>query len=111
MEKTDKPDTVSQKFCDVLRELKGGAIEHEASTMLQTLAGSVRELQKGGSLTLVLKIAPMGGKHPGRVLVDHTITMKEPKPESDVAVMYATADGKLQRKDPDQLQLDGMEGG
>lgn len=109
--KTVKPDAVGQKFADLLRELKEGGVEHEASVAMQTLVQAVVDHQKVGTLTLKIKVAPMPGKHRGRVLVDHTLTLNEPKMANDASVMYATELGALQRKDPQQLTMEVIEGG
>lgn len=102
----DKPPTSEQPprpFTQFLQEQRNGSLHSELSEKLQELVQAVMEHDKGGSLTLVIKIKPAGNGI--NLVLSDDVQCKPPQPERPVALFYADDDGNLSRRDPRQPEL------
>ncbi len=91
---------------DVLRTLRNGLLLEDFADQLQELVNAVESTGKGGSITLKLDVKPFA-KHGGAMVVKDTLKLTAPKIESSGTILFATPEGNLQRKDPNQDDLQG----
>lgn len=102
------PDTSGEEpgrtrpFADVLVEHDKGRTHAELSAKLQDLIASVLDTQKGGTLTLSVKVTP--DKADGMVRVGAGITVKLPARARE-SLFYVDDENNLTRNDPRQTAL------
>lgn len=89
-------------FTDFLDEFRRGLLRDEVSRELHALIGDVIAVDKGGSLTLTLKVAPIGGM---QIEVTGEVSSKRPKAAAPKSLFYVDRDGNPTRHDPTQTQL------
>lgn len=92
---------------DTLRDVRGGEAIEELDANLQRLVRAVLTTGGGGRLTLTLDVQPSKGSTE-IVVVKDTIKLKEPEIKSKGTVMFPTAEGNLQRQNPNQRELPGL---
>lgn len=97
-------DPVNNTIIDVLVNQRKGALIPELSEKLQKLVQSVKEHNKGGSLVLTLKVSPFNGDASALLVVDQ-VELKVPKAPLKGSMFYSTDEGVLQRKDPNQVEM------
>lgn len=95
---------MAKSICDFIREHNGGATHDEYSSALADVVAAVTDEQKGGTLTFVIAIKPLGKGNGLQVSTE--IKAKPPKQTVGVQVFFATPDNSLQREDPRQKKLD-----
>lgn len=91
-------------FGTFLQEQRHGALHAEVSDLMQEIVRNVIELEKTGSLTITLKVAPT--KDGRTVFVTDEVKAKVPQPERGGSIMFTDANGNLSRRDPTQMTLD-----
>ena len=89
-------------FAEVLRELGRGAVQTELSETLANLVQAVRDTQRAGSLTFVLKLKPLS---PEALTTEVMINAKHPQPKRSNTVFFHTEDGSLMRDHPRQINF------
>lgn len=93
---------MSRPFADVVRELSGGRVYDDLTTMLGEVVTAVMETGKAGEVTLKIAVKP-NGEGSVRVLAD--AKNKVPTPPLGETIFFATSAGSLIRNDPRQPEL------
>ena len=86
-------------FLEFLQGFRRGDLLHEADTQLSELITAVTET--GGSGELVLKL-PFKVNKAGQLECLPVVAAKKPRRQLGTGIFYATDDGKLTRRDPNQ---------
>lgn len=105
-ETTPQPTVVQRTFASTIESLRYGSAGDELDTALRQLVQQCKDTGRAGELKLTIKVRPSKG---GPFEIADDITLKLPKPEKTTSLMYATADGHLQRSDPRQADLPGLQ--
>lgn len=92
-----------QQFCNVIDQIRFGNLSDELTDKLNALTIACSDTNKGGELTLSIKIKP--GKA-GQMEISDNVKVKMPEYARETTLMFATVDGGLQRNDPRQKTLD-----
>lgn len=95
-----------QAFSDFL-ENSAPFLGEEATEALNDLVHATTETGKAGSITLTIKMKPIGGKA-GQMELDTDVKAKLPTPTKGRTILFTTPDNNLQRTDPRQQTLDGV---
>lgn len=104
---TDADDPVVRPFADWLREQRKGLTHDELSDALHELIAAVNDTGKAGTLTLTIKVAPLGKT--GDVLqVTDAVKLTPPKRDRDASLFYTDDDGNLSKSDPNQPAFDSL---
>ena len=91
-------------FADVLKDIGRGALLADASRAVADVTAAVLEHDKPGTVTVVIKIAPMKDGPHGMLSVSGKCNIARPEiPPS--SIMYGDETGLLTRNDPRQLAL------
>lgn len=96
-----------RSFVDTLRDLRSGEVLDQLDDQLQELVRAVQTTQAGGQITLTVVVAPMKGSTEA-VVVKDLIKLKKPEIKSSGTLMFPTAEGNLQRNNPNQRELPGI---
>ncbi len=88
-----------------LNELAYGAAAVDGSEKLAEAVDAARTTGKTATLTIELKIKPMG-RETGQYEIAHKFGQKLPKLDVGSTIMFGTPEGNLQREDPRQQKLD-----
>ena len=95
-----------QAFADFLAN-SAPFLGEEATEALNDLVHATTETGKAGSLTLTIKMKPIGGKA-GQMELDTDVKAKLPAPTKGKTILFTTPDNNLQRSDPRQQTLEGV---
>ena len=95
-----------QAFADFLAH-SAPFLGEEATEALNDLVHATTETGKTGSLTLTIKMKPIGGKA-GQMELETDVKAKLPAPTKGKTILLTTTDNNLQRQDPRQQTLDGV---
>lgn len=95
-----------QAFSDFL-ENSAPFLGEEATEALNDLVHATTETGKAGSITLTIKMKPIGGKA-GQMELDTDVKTKLPTPTRGKTILFTTPDNNLQRSDPRQQTLEGV---
>lgn len=95
----------SNFFVHLLTEFRDGESISELSEALQCLVAAVRDTEKKGTLTYIIKVAPQGEA----VVVTDEIKLKAPEMTRDASIFFATEENTLQRDNPNQRHLEFRE--
>lgn len=98
----------TRPFSTWLFEQRRGALDAELSQELRELVNAVATHQKGGTLTLTVKVAPASGDRDAFVVLDD-VKVTLPKGERSPAIWFADENGDLRRYDPRQLRIEVRE--
>lgn len=90
---------------DTLKSLRYGTLDYEMGEKLHELVQRVEATQRGGSITLSLKVKPGG---PGRIEIVDEIKTTMPKEEKGSSIMFVLPSGKISRTDPRQMEIEGL---
>lgn len=100
-------DVYVRPFADVLRELGAGRTHDEMSEALHQLVSRVKDTGKGGSVTLIVKVAPLKKSEDVLVVTDD-IKKNLPVHDRKPSLSYVDKTGNLTRSDPNQLTFDSL---
>ena len=103
---TEKADAVHVNFTDLLAKIRKGQAVFDASQKLEELVAAVRETNKGGELTLKLKIKPLTVGDGSTVTILDDCKLKLPEATVANTIMFTTKNNTLQREDPRQMESD-----
>lgn len=95
-----------QAFADFLAN-SAPFLGEEATEALNDLVHATTETGKAGSLTLTIKMKPIGGKA-GQMELETDVKAKLPAPTKGKTILFTTPDNNLQRSDPRQQTLEGV---
>jgi hypothetical protein len=93
---------------DTLTALRRGQFIDELTGELGQLVDAVRSTGRKGTLTIQIDVALASKGDDTTLNVTDTIKLKLPQAGGGQTIMYATADGALTRRDPRQLDIDGL---
>ncbi|MGV9666962.1 hypothetical protein [Nocardia niigatensis] len=106
---TDTPtadEAVVRPYADFLVELRRGAPHAELSTALHDLFAAVRDTGKPGSITFTIKASVQ--KRTDMIAIADSITRKLPALERPESLWFVDNDGNPTRRDPNQLEFEGI---
>ena len=92
-----RKDTIN--FLGFLQSFRRGELIREADDQLEELIRAVRDT--GGKGEIVLKL-PFKINDAGQIECLPAVTMKKPRRPMGTGIYFATEDGQLTRRDPDQ---------
>lgn len=95
----------STPFSDWLADYGKGALDDKLTAALREVAEQVVLLDKNGTITLKLTLAPKAGG----VIVAPRVSFQAPEGKEGGQFFYVTSDGSLSRRDPNQPTLPNME--
>lgn len=98
----------TKPIAQFLREHAGGRLHDEASEKLAQLVSAVNETGNKGTLTIVLKVAPMKGMDDGVLQVTDDVKLKAPEGPRSGTLFYADDEGNLHRENPRQQRIPGV---
>lgn len=93
-------------FAQLLEQVEFGNLSQEATDAMNDLVHACTETGKAGSITLTIKLKPIGNT--GQMEIDANVKAKQPEPTRGKTFMFCTPDNNLQREDPRQKTLDGL---
>lgn len=102
---TDAPST-ENSFTTIMQGLRSGESLADLNAIVKQLIGDVRSINKPGTLTISLKIAPSGQS---TLLITDDISVKAPKLAIETTVMFTDDNNNVSRRDPRQPKLPEME--
>lgn len=94
-----------QLITEILSQLRFGTLDTELGEKFHELVNRVENTNRQGTLTLTLKVKPAGK---GRIDIIDDIKLSLPKEEKGSSVMFVTPEGRLQRQDPRQLEIEAL---
>lgn len=86
-------------FLEFIQTHRRGELLHEADAALTELISAIKET--GGNGALVIKL-PFKVNKAGQLECDPMVEAKRPRRPMGTGIYYATEDGQLTRRDPDQ---------
>lgn len=102
-------DEFVRPFIDWLREQAKGTTQEELSEGLHDLIARVRDTGKKGTLQLTVEVGPLKGD-PNVLVVSDRIKLRLPEHDRQTSLFYPDKHGNLSRKDPGQLEFEGLKG-
>lgn len=91
-----------------LAQLRKGNFVADLDTELAALVDAVRSTGRKGRLTIAIEIEPASKGEETALSISDAISVKTPQPSRGSTLMFATADGQLSRRDPRQIEMDGL---
>ncbi len=104
---TSTDDPHIRPFAAWLQEQSGGKTHIELGEALHDLIAKVRDTGKGGTLTLTVKVKPLKDDIDVLIVQDE-IKLNLPEHDRKASMFYPDANGNLSRKDPRQLEFEGL---
>jgi hypothetical protein len=98
---TDQSPDTPRDFTDFLHEQSRGATHTALTDGLRELVARVKDTDRPGTLTLIIKVEPLKGTH-GLGITDE-IRLKLPDYQREGSVMFTDRNGDLVGDDPKQL--------
>lgn len=96
---------VIRPFAHFLLDHHAGRTATKLAEELHALTAAVQDTEKGGTLTLVLKIEPLAKGDVDTLVVTADIKTKMPQHPNRGAVFFPDGDGNLVRESPDKPRL------
>jgi len=103
---TDDNTEHVRPFADFLREQAKGNSHEELSEGLHDLVARVLDTGKKGTITYVVTVEPTKGT--SALTVSDEIKLKLPEHDRDASLFFTDRNGNLTRKDPNQLEFEGL---
>lgn len=95
-------------FIAMLLEMRSGKVAADVSAKLNELVDSIRDVGRGGKITLTLEIKPKRvDLHEGvkDVEVDYKIALAKPERHHASSIFFIDPKGTLTRTDPSQQEM------
>lgn len=89
-------------FIKTVSELAWGEAVGDYDEALRELSQAVKEHQKAGTLSITLKLTPLGGD---QVQIDDSYKVTKPEKDRVKTITFVQRDGSLSRRDPRQPEL------
>jgi hypothetical protein len=102
---TEASPSVDRAFLNIIAAHKQGRAITDLSTALKQVTAAVQLTNKGGSVTLTMRIAPASKGDASTLVFLPKISAKIPETEIPGSIFYADADFNLVREDPNQASL------
>src|SRR4051812_30969775 len=99
-----------KRFTDALADIRGGDLVAELTEELRGLVAQIRTNGGAGELTLKLRVKRASKGAGNTLVIVDDVKVKLPKVTDNETILFANDDGDLQRSDPRQPKLTGMEG-
>jgi len=90
-------------FLELLQNFRRGDLLHHCDTMLTELMAAVAETGSAGAMTLKMEFKP---NKAGQLEVTMKPTSKKPVRELGKGIYFTTEDGRLTRRDPNQMDIE-----
>lgn len=103
---TEEQNIANNAFAVTLSEIRNGDCLNEVSNEMGRLIQAVRLTGRAGKITLKMKVEPASRGDVTRIFIEDQISIDIPKPQRAKALFFTTEEGGLQRKDPNQLEMD-----
>lgn len=100
----DEP--VARPFADFLVELRRGAVHEEITAALHELIERVQTTGKAGAITLTIKASLQ--KKTDMLTIADSVGRKLPVVERPESLWFVDPDGNPTRRDPHQLEFEGI---
>lgn len=97
-----------QPFDQTLRQINNGALIQDLTDELTEVIAAVQSTGKAGSLTLKLSFKPRGAANTQIELIP-SVRGSKPELERPISIFFINSDNGLQREDPAQMRLQGLE--
>lgn len=99
-----------KRFTEALQDIRGGDLVAELTEELRQIVTLVKANGGRGEITLKLRVKrALKGASNSLVIVDE-VRAKPPKFQENETILFANEEGDLQRSDPRQPKLTGMDG-
>lgn len=98
-------------FINLLIELRDGQIAQDINEKFNEILAAVLRTAGKGKVTIEFLIEPAKMGTGGAVIevgVEHDIKMKRPELRVGKAFLFVTPEGKLSRKNPDQIEMENF---
>ncbi len=96
----------ARPFVDTLNTIRVGELHDELTTELNALVAAVCATGRKGELTLKLSLKPTGR---GQIEIVDEVKTKVPALPHGSTIFFATPENNLQREDPRQMPLKGLQ--
>lgn len=94
-------------FLEFMQTFRRGELIHEANDQLEELIKAVKDTGGKGEISIKL---PFKINEAGQIECNPVVSMKRPRRPMGTGIYFATEDGQLSRRDPDQEDfLDELE--
>lgn len=90
-------------FAEFLQSFRRGELLHQGDQRLTELMESIRDTGGNGSLTLKLSFKV---NKAGQIEITPDMTIKKPARALGTGIYFATEDGRLTRRDPNQIDIE-----
>ena len=104
-------ERIVKNFADTLKDIRRGDVISDATEHLRELVQRVKETGRPGALSLTLKVKPASKGDGTALLIEDDLKVKLPVAEKGSTILFATVEGNLQRNDPRQPELKGLQAG
>ena len=88
---------------ELIQTFRRGELLSEGDSKLSELVEAMRTTGEGGALTLTLKFKV---NKAGQLECDPTLALKKPSRALGTGIFFATDDGRLTRRDPNQMDIE-----
>lgn len=89
-------------FLEFIQSFRRGELLAEGDSLLNELVDAVKLTGGKGAITLVL---PLAMNKAGQLECQPSMTVKKPRRAIGTGIYYATDDGRLSRRDPNQHEM------
>lgn len=96
---------MAQNLADILGQIRGGAVLHDAGKALQECVQAVRDTGKPATLTFKIKVEP-DKTDETVVTLQPDIDVKLPRKPRAKGIFYMDAAGRLTKEDPRQVEME-----
>lgn len=93
----------------MLMEVHKGDLVHELNVKQRELVAAVKEIGKGGELTMKLRVNPHETGAVRAVDINWNVEVKKPKAKQRPSVAFVKDNNDLTRRDPAQPSFPGMD--
>lgn len=98
--------SIDRAALNILEAHKNGRIITDLSAALKQVTAAVQLTNKGGSVTLTMKVTPASKGDASTLVFLPKVKSSIPEAEVPGSIFYADADFNLVREDPNQAKLD-----
>lgn len=90
-------------FLELIQTFRRGELLHEGDQKLHELVEAMQATGNGGTLNVALKFKV---NKAGQLECDPQVTIKKPTRALGTGIFFATDDGRLTRRDPNQMDIE-----